>query len=111
MPQINPGQGSRFLGGLRLTSIRETLSATKVLITSDPTIQMLDPGGAARNVDLPAEEDSLGLVFIISNEADAAEIITIRNDAAATIATPTQGESAIVWCDGTSWRGLVGADT
>lgn len=111
MPQINPGQGSRFLGALRLSSIRETLSGTKVLTTTDPTIQHLDPGGAARNVDLPAEADSIGLVFIIANEADAAEIITVRNDAAGTIVTPTQGESAIVWCDGVSWRGIVGADT
>ena len=46
---------------------------------------------------------------MVSNEADAAEVLTIRNDAAATIVTPTQNEAALLWCDGTSWYGLVGA--
>lgn len=111
MSQLDIAKGSKFTGGLRLTHQRLTLAATLVLTKDSPTINFLDPGGAARNVDLPAEEESFGLVFIIANEADAAEVITVRNDAAGTIVTPTQGESALLFCDGTAWRGIISADT
>ena len=87
----------------------ETLAAGKTLTKDSPSLQFLDPGGAGRTIVLPAEADSKGLVFFISNEADAAEILTINDDAAATIVTPTQNEAAILFCDGTTWSGLVGA--
>lgn len=93
-------------------NVLETLGADRVLTQAeadDNNVFTFDPGGAARNLDLPAEATSTGLVLFIANAADAAEVITIRNDAAATICTPTQNESAIVFCDGVSWRGLVGA--
>ena len=85
----------------------ETLAGTKILANESPMIQFLDPGGVARNVDLPAEETSKGAMFIIVNRADAIEIITVRNDAAATIATPTQAETAVLVCDGIAWSGFV----
>jgi hypothetical protein len=94
---------------LRLDNVTETLTGNLTLTKDSPTLQMLDPGGAGRNVTLPAEADSDGLVFIISNEADAAEVLTVKDDGATTIITPTQNEAAILWCDGTSWAGLVGA--
>lgn len=89
----------------------ETLAGTKTLVITDNMMQFLDPGGSARNVDLPAESDSDGKMFVICNRADASEIITIRNDAGSTICTPTQNESAMVFCDGTTWAGLVGASS
>lgn len=70
-----------------------------------------DPGGAARNVVLPAVGVCAGCYLTISNAADAAEIITVQNAAAATIGTPTQAESMFLWCDGVSWFGLVGAQS
>jgi len=70
-----------------------------------------DPGGAGRNVVLPAVASSAGLVLYIANTADAPEILTVQNAGAATIVTPTQAEAAIVWCDGVSWFGLVGASS
>jgi len=92
----------------------ETLGATRT-ITADETRRYnffsFDPGGAARNVDLPAEETSEGVFLFISNQADAAEVITVRNDAGATIVTPTQAEAAMLWCDGVTWFGLVGASS
>lgn len=94
----------------RLQSNAETLAADKVLTHDSAQLQLLDPGGAARNVDLPAEEESAGLFFVIANRADMAEIITVRNDGGTTICTPTQNETAIVFCDGTNWVGLVGDD-
>ncbi len=92
----------------------ETLSGDRVITVAEmerTQIFLFDPGGAGRNLDLPAEETSKGAVIFISNRADAAEVITIRNDAAATVCTPTQNEAAIVFCDGVSWCGLVGAQS
>lgn len=92
----------------------ETLSGTRT-ITLDELESYnafaFDPGGAGRNVDLPAEAGSEGAYLLIANTADAAEILTVRNDAAGTIVTPTQNEAAFVWCDGTTWYGLVGASS
>jgi len=70
-----------------------------------------DPGGAGRNVVLPPEAACKGVVLFISNKADAAEILTVQNDAAGTIVTPTQNEACMVWCDGTNWYGFVGAQS
>ena len=92
-------------------NVLEVLGADRVLTQAevdDNNIFSFDPA-AARNLDLPAEADCAGIVLFIYNEANAAEVITIRDDAAATVCTPTQNESAIVFCDGVSWRGLVGA--
>lgn len=94
-------------------NVLEVLGADRVLTQAevdDNNIFSFDPA-AARNLDLPAEADCAGIVLYIHNAANAAEIITIRDDAAGTVCTPTQGESAIVFCDGVSWRGLVGAAT
>lgn len=92
-------------------NVLEVLSADRVLTQAeveDNNVFSFDPG-AARNLDLPAEADCAGIVLYIFNAGAATEIITIRDDAAGTVCTPTTLESAIVWCDGVSWRGLVGA--
>ena len=79
------------------------------VVRSDAEDRLKSALGVARNKDLPAEADNAGIILFIHNEANAAEVITIRDDGAGTICTPTQNESAIVACDGVSWRGLVGA--
>jgi hypothetical protein len=94
-------------------NVLEVLGADRVLTQAEVdenNIFSFDPG-AARNLDLPAEADCAGIILFIHNAANGAEIITIRDDGAGTVCTPTQGESAIVWCDGVSWRGHVGAAT
>lgn len=86
----------------------ETLTGTRTLTQAEVdeyTIFHVDPGGAARNLDLPAEANNVGQFLIIANKADAAEVLTIRDDAGGTICTPAQNESAIVWCDGVTWDG------
>ena len=92
-------------------NVLEVLGADRVLTQAevdDNNIFSFDPA-AARNLDLPAEADNAGIVLFIANTANAAEVITIRDDGAGTVCTPTQAESAIVFCDGVSWRGIVGA--
>lgn len=89
----------------------ETLAGARVLTVAEVNQYqgfLFDPGGAGRNLDLPAEEACAGAILFISNRADAAEVLTIRNDAGTTIVTPTQNEACIVWCDGVSWCGAVG---
>ena len=90
------------------TTNTETLAAAKVLAATDAKIQILDPGGAARNVDLPDLSDTGGHgEFLIVNSADAAEVITVRDAANsnATVGTPTQNESCRAVWTGTSWEG------
>ncbi len=91
----------------------ETLSDDRVITIAEVEQYQafsFDPAGA-RNVDLPAEAACEGAYLFISNEANAAEVITVRDDGGSTIVTPTQGEAAMVWCDGTSWFGMVGASS
>jgi hypothetical protein len=94
----------------RHSSNVQTLTGNKTLTADEPRIQVLDPGGAGRDVTLPPEAASKGLDFVIHNAADAAEVLTIKEDGGTTICTPTQNETALVYCDGTTWRGLVGAN-
>jgi hypothetical protein len=96
-----------IFGQIRLEVQTETLSGEKSLTKLSPSLLMLDPGGAGRDINLPAVADSVGLVFFLSNEADGAEVLTVK-EGATTIVTPTQDEACILWCDGTSWSGLVG---
>ncbi len=92
----------------------ETLAGNRTLTVDEVNTYngfAFDPGGLGRNVVLPAEEACTGVVILLSNKADAAEILTVQNDAAGTVVTPTQGEACIIWCDGVTWYGLVGAQS
>src|SRR5687767_248040 len=86
-----------------------TLGAALVVAADAPSMMALDPGGAARNVDMAAvdAQGMEGKVWIIINAADAAEVITVRSAAAATIVTLTQNECAIIMVAGGVWRGYV----
>ena len=91
-------------------AVAETLGADRVLVATDPRHLTLDPGGQARNVDLPVVSTWPGETFIIDNSADGAEVITVRlTGGGTTVVTPTQNEKAIVWNDGTNCYGIVGA--
>lgn len=89
----------------------ETLSGARTITVDEINRNQsfaFDPGGAGRTITLPAEGDSEGAWVFIANTADAAEILTINNDGGSTICTPTQNETALLVCDGTTWFGLVG---
>ena len=70
----------------------------------------LDPGGAGRSVVLPAAATVPGELLFVSNTADAAEVLTISADSA-TVVTPTQGETAMLFCTGVKWFGIAGANS
>lgn len=96
------------VGNLSIQNVNvETLSGDKTLSETDDGVQVLDPGGAGRNVDLPA--DDLGLpLYIISNTADAAETLTVRDPDTNTVVSVAQNETALVMNTGSGYISLLG---
>lgn len=103
--QTTPGKGA--FSTLTYSNNTETLAANKTLTITHEQIQYYDPGGASRNVLLPAEASSAGLFFIIVNTADAAENLTVKEDSdTTTIGIVARYESRVFVCDGTDWKSL-----
>lgn len=99
----------------RITAaLKETLTGNRTITVDEIERYQafaFDPGGSARDVTLPAVGSCTGVVVMISNQADAAEIITVKNSGGTGILTPTQNEACLLWCDGVAWYGLVGAQS
>lgn len=74
-------------------------------------VLFVDPesAGASEILTLPAEADCVGLVLFIANTGG--EGIVINDDAAGTVATLLTAEHAIVYCNGTAWKGGVLQET
>jgi hypothetical protein len=81
----------------------ETLAGAKTLVTTDAKYQKLDPDGSNRTVTLPAEADSVGLVFVVSNSGAPTEELNVENDAAGSIVDIDGLEQTTLVCDGTTW--------
>lgn len=100
-----------FRGRLRKSGFVHTLAADNFDISAgSPPVLVIDPGGSARDIRLPAltDEQNKNLQFIIINSADAAEALTVKNsDESATIAVIAEDNAGIFWNDGTSWYGFV----
>jgi hypothetical protein len=93
--------GSALLATKGLVYIA-AMSGNLTLGPTYPSILKLDPG-AARDVTLDPIATSEGLYRRIINNANAAEDITVKNVAAATIGTISQNEEADFYCDGAAW--------
>jgi hypothetical protein len=93
-----PGFAKGLAGDFFSGSI-ETLADAKTIGDEDAMILKMDPGGSARDVNLPAEGD---IEYWIVNAADAAENLVVKNDGGDTIATINQNESAFVYNAGKS---------
>ena len=112
--RINPLTGKPDLTGvdaleapMKIDQNVEVLTENKTLTVSDNPFQVLDPGGASRDVELPAEASSEGLVFYCINAADGGgENLVLKNDGAATITTLCPGMGGFLACDGTDWRAV-----
>ena len=102
-------RGARFGIG----TISGTGSGNIASLTADhPPILNVDPNGGAGDLLLPDAtlKASKGLMFFITNTADAAEAITLKTSADGALSPAidlAQNESAIVWCDGAVWKGGV----
>ncbi len=133
--QLEPGKGVKARGQTALLTLLSgatnllsfkseaiTMAATHTLLVTGTAASnqtkitsnflIVDPTGN-RNLDLPAEASCTGLLLLIMNNATASssETITLRNDAGDTILTIDEAETGLAFCDGTTWRGLVGAAT
>lgn len=87
----------------------KTLAAAYTITDGEEDVIVLDPGGAHRDVTLPASSASnTGRIWFIINTADAAENLVIKNAAAATIITVNQNEMAMVInINGTFYAGIL----
>lgn len=85
----------------------ETLTGSYALADSDQMVQFLDPGGADREVTLPAEAGT-NHSYIISNRADAEETLTVKNGGGDVIVEIASDETKAVYSDGVSWAALSG---
>lgn len=101
-----PGGGnSQGVGATVLTDAAQVLTAA-----SNPYLSMVPT--AARNVTLPVEAQSSGLEFYFTNNSGGANAVTFLASGGGSIkgnGVVPQNKSAILWCDGTNWNGLVSA--
>jgi hypothetical protein len=75
-------------------------------------LMICDPNGGDQILVLPTEASSTGVKITMTNSADAAESITIKDDAEGyTVCVIAQNEHAIFWCNGTTWYGGVMQET
>lgn len=106
-----------FTKGFRLASQTTGAAANTTLVAESPPLQYIDPNGGARNVTLPVIDDaSKGLMFVIFNTSDATsgEALTLKTSAGSSLAPSVVveiNEGVMVVNDGTTWRGLVSANT
>lgn len=125
---LAPGDRAEFICSGTLWSARdrrrglvltETLAGARVLTGAEvlkTAVMALDPGGASRNVDLPATSYLLaGVQVTLINTADAAETLTVRlTGGGSTVATVDQNEHVILTCYSAtagSWVGSVSKAT
>lgn len=80
-----------------------SLSGAYTLKLKDGQILRIDPGGSARDVTLDAAWQKDGFWVEITNTADAAENLVIKDPAASTIVTISQNEKALIAYDGSAW--------
>ncbi len=77
-----------------------TLAGAETLTLKSGQYQQLDPGGAHRDVSLPAvTPQDAGYFFEIANSANAAENLVVKDAAAATIGTINQSEAGRFFVD------------
>lgn len=87
-----------FAGPLTLTG-----AYSLTLDNVNQNVVAIDPGGAARNVTLWPEAKTHGMICLIVNLADAAETITLKDGAAATVGTIAQNKANLVANIGGAW--------
>ena len=99
-----------FRTGLKMAFFTKKLSGQITVVVEHPPVLLLDPDGSPRDVLLPAEADSKGLLFYIFNTAGGQpEILSIKEDSdTIVILALDQNEVGLVHCDGTTWRGFSG---
>jgi len=86
-----------------------TASSNQTKITSNVLIVDPESSGSTEDLNLPAEASCTGLLLIILNSGG--EGIVIKDDGGSTKLTLDTAQSGLLFCDGTTWRGFMGAIT
>lgn len=89
-----------------------TLAGAHALTLASGQFQVLDPGGAHRDVTLAtvAKHDD-GFFVLVANSANAAENLVVKDAAAATIGTINQSEAGLFYVDSAGAWALFGVFT
>ena len=86
------------------TTNTESLDNNKTLILGDGQMQFLDPGSNDRDIMLPAETQSDGLVFFITNITDTTSNLNIyTNDHATLLSQVSPKQTGLFNCNGLNW--------
>ena len=96
---------TEFGYGFGLASIAVIASAEMPIGANWPPVVLVDPA-ATVTILLPPEADVKNKLYIIKSNGDSgAEVLTIEEDSSTTaIVVLQRGESAVLFCDGTSWH-------
>lgn len=94
-------QQLRLEGGVEAVSV----SSSVTLDGQSSNVQAINATAAAVCI-LPVEEESNGLLFWIGNVGTAGFALAVTDDAVATIVILEDGASALLACDGTTWRAI-----
>jgi hypothetical protein len=88
--------------GLKFGLAKVALAGNITLDVRSPPLQMLDTGGVARNITMPAPVKGLTFYFY-NTSAGAFGLVIKKVDGSTTIGTVAQGKMAIVFSDGVDW--------
>ena len=87
-----------------------TAASAQTKITSNVLVVDANSSGSEEILLLPAEASCTGLLLFGFNSG--AERVVIKEDSSSTaIITIDQNQHGLVFCDGTTWRGFMGALT
>lgn len=84
----------------------ESLSGTKTLIESSGMIQILNPNGDHRVVNLPAVKN--GMAYFIANSGSGAKDLTVTKPDSGTFVV-SNGKGLLIACNGTNWFQVINA--
>jgi hypothetical protein len=79
----------------------ETLAGNLTIDSTYGCLIRLDPGGAGRDVTLPAEE--AGAAYLIINAADANEDLDVKKDDGGAVVTVGQNTACLIVCLAGTW--------
>lgn len=84
----------------------ESLSGAKTLTESSGMIQILNPDGDHRVVNLPAVKD--GMMYFIANSGGGAKDLTVTKPDAGTFVV-SNGKGLLIACNDTNWFQVINA--
>tara|TARA_R110002012_G_scaffold277647_1_gene465155 strand:- start:66 stop:536 length:471 start_codon:yes stop_codon:yes gene_type:complete len=103
------GEGIAMGDAAHTLLVTGTAAGGQTVITSNVLIVDPQSSGSTEDLNLPAEASCTGLLLIILNSGG--EGIVIKDDGGATKLTLDTAQSGLLYCDGTTWRGFMGAIT